>query len=185
MAHHEPVWGGLGWWEPVPQEWPSQGALSAEGHLRAWERSFFLFLLGDALAGFELVCLERVPGLQLGGCLGETGQARATLIIPPHLQSCWNCGRKASETCSGCNAARYCGSFCQHKDWEKHHHVCGQSLQGPAAAVAEPVPGQSDTATGLGPCLPPAAASPSEAGSTGPSRPGSPGPPGPLDAAPR
>ncbi|OWK16120.1 hypothetical protein Celaphus_00004051 [Cervus elaphus hippelaphus] len=101
------------------------------------------------------------------------------------LTSCWNCGRKASETCSGCNAARYCGSFCQHKDWEKHHHVCGQSLQGPAAAVAEPVPGQSDTATGLGPCLPPAAASPSEAGSTGPSRPGSPGPPGPLDAAPR
>ncbi|XP_043754226.1 protein CBFA2T3 isoform X4 [Cervus elaphus] len=100
-------------------------------------------------------------------------------------ESCWNCGRKASETCSGCNAARYCGSFCQHKDWEKHHHVCGQSLQGPAAAVAEPVPGQSDTATGLGPCLPPAAASPSEAGSTGPSRPGSPGPPGPLDAAPR
>ncbi|KFR15739.1 Protein CBFA2T2, partial [Opisthocomus hoazin] len=35
------------------------------------------------------------------------------------LQSCWNCGRKASETCSGCNIARYCGSFCQHKDWER------------------------------------------------------------------
>lgn len=46
------------------------------------------------------------------------------------LQSCWNCGRKASETCSGCNTARYCGSFCQHKDWEKHHHVCGQGLPG-------------------------------------------------------
>ncbi|NXN87870.1 MTG16 protein, partial [Bombycilla garrulus] len=30
-------------------------------------------------------------------------------------ESCWNCGRKASETCSGCNTARYCGSFCQHK----------------------------------------------------------------------
>ncbi|NWW10821.1 MTG16 protein, partial [Oreocharis arfaki] len=28
-------------------------------------------------------------------------------------ESCWNCGRKASETCSGCNTARYCGSFCQ------------------------------------------------------------------------
>uniref|UniRef100_A0A8X9AEP3 CBFA2/RUNX1 partner transcriptional co-repressor 3 n=3 Tax=Sus scrofa TaxID=9823 RepID=A0A8X9AEP3_PIG len=99
-------------------------------------------------------------------------------------ESCWNCGRKASETCSGCNAARYCGSFCQHKDWEKHHHVCGQSLQGPAAAT-DPGPGQPDAA-GLGSCLPPAAAaSPSEAGSTGPSRPGSPGPPGPLDAAPR
>ncbi|KXJ18522.1 protein CBFA2T3 isoform X2 [Exaiptasia diaphana] len=41
-------------------------------------------------------------------------------------ESCWNCGRKATETCSGCNVARYCGSFCQHKDWENHHHVCGQ-----------------------------------------------------------
>ncbi|XP_032320478.1 protein CBFA2T3 isoform X2 [Camelus ferus] len=99
-------------------------------------------------------------------------------------ESCWNCGRKASETCSGCNAARYCGSFCQHKDWEKHHHVCGQSLQGPAAVAADPAPGQPDAAS-LGPCLPATAASPSEAGSTGPSRPGSPGPPGPLDAAPR
>ncbi|XP_016076537.1 PREDICTED: protein CBFA2T3 isoform X2 [Miniopterus natalensis] len=97
-------------------------------------------------------------------------------------ESCWNCGRKASETCSGCNAARYCGSFCQHKDWEKHHHVCGQSLQGPSAVVADPVPGQPDATTSLGPCLPTGAASPSEAGSTGPSRPGS---PGPLDAAPR
>ncbi|XP_024591512.1 protein CBFA2T3 [Neophocaena asiaeorientalis asiaeorientalis] len=75
-------------------------------------------------------------------------------------ESCWNCGRKASETCSGCNAARYCGSFCQHKDWEKHHHVCGQSLQGPSAAAVEPVPGQPDATPGLGPCLPPAAACP-------------------------
>ncbi|XP_032232696.1 protein CBFA2T1 isoform X3 [Nematostella vectensis] len=41
-------------------------------------------------------------------------------------ESCWNCGRKATETCSGCNVARYCGSFCQHKDWENHHHICGQ-----------------------------------------------------------
>ncbi|KAL0188048.1 hypothetical protein M9458_015147, partial [Cirrhinus mrigala] len=45
-------------------------------------------------------------------------------------ESCWNCGRKASETCSGCNTARYCGSFCQHKDWEKHHHVCAACHSG-------------------------------------------------------
>ncbi|XP_036389687.1 protein CBFA2T2-like isoform X1 [Megalops cyprinoides] len=44
-------------------------------------------------------------------------------------ESCWNCGRKASETCSGCNAARYCGSFCQHKDWERHHLICSPGLQ--------------------------------------------------------
>ncbi|XP_077404237.1 protein CBFA2T1 isoform X2 [Vanacampus margaritifer] len=53
-------------------------------------------------------------------------------------ESCWNCGRKASETCSGCNTARYCGSFCQHKDWEKHHHVCGQTLQAQPPAPAPP-----------------------------------------------
>ncbi|XP_014260067.1 uncharacterized protein LOC106672840 [Cimex lectularius] len=41
----------------------------------------------------------------------------------PH-NSCWNCGRKAEETCSGCNLAKYCSSFCQHKDWESHHTTC-------------------------------------------------------------
>ncbi|XP_036400205.1 protein CBFA2T3-like isoform X2 [Megalops cyprinoides] len=54
-------------------------------------------------------------------------------------ESCWNCGRKASETCSGCNTARYCGSFCQHKDWEKHHHVCGQGLQGLPGGASVPL----------------------------------------------
>ncbi|XP_060694297.1 protein CBFA2T1 [Hemiscyllium ocellatum] len=44
-------------------------------------------------------------------------------------QGCWNCGRKASETCSGCNVAQYCGSSCQHKDWEKHHCICGPNVQ--------------------------------------------------------
>uniref|UniRef100_A0A8C5MV00 CBFA2/RUNX1 partner transcriptional co-repressor 3 n=1 Tax=Leptobrachium leishanense TaxID=445787 RepID=A0A8C5MV00_9ANUR len=53
-------------------------------------------------------------------------------------ESCWNCGRKASETCSGCNTARYCGSFCQHKDWEKHHHVCGQSVHHTPSAPPAP-----------------------------------------------
>ncbi|XP_076175334.1 CBFA2/RUNX1 partner transcriptional co-repressor nervy [Ptiloglossa arizonensis] len=48
-----------------------------------------------------------------------------------HLQtisgsSCWNCGRPALETCGGCGIARYCGSFCQHRDWEAggHHASC-------------------------------------------------------------
>ncbi|KAL7830928.1 hypothetical protein SRHO_G00304300 [Serrasalmus rhombeus] len=67
-------------------------------------------------------------------------------------ESCWNCGRKASETCSGCNTARYCGSFCQHKDWEKHHHVCGQGLQGlPGSSSSIPLgagtPSSSSTST--------------------------------------
>lgn len=60
-------------------------------------------------------------------------------------ESCWNCGRKASETCSGCNTARYCGSFCQHKDWEKHHHVCGQGLQGMPGGSSVPLGTPSST----------------------------------------
>lgn len=39
-------------------------------------------------------------------------------------ESCWNCGRKATETCSGCNKARYCGTFCQHRDWDRHMKHC-------------------------------------------------------------
>ena len=60
-----------------------------------------------------------------------------------YLQSCWNCGRKASETCSGCNVARYCGSFCQHKDWERHHRVCGQTgrvSEQPGEQPVQPTP---------------------------------------------
>lgn len=42
-------------------------------------------------------------------------------------ENCWNCGRIASQTCSGCNIARYCGAFCQHRHWESHHRVCGKA----------------------------------------------------------
>ncbi|XP_071487527.1 protein CBFA2T3-like [Diadema antillarum] len=54
-------------------------------------------------------------------------------------ESCWNCGRKASETCSGCNTARYCGAFCQHKDWENHHRMCSQY----ATSQQFPMPGRA------------------------------------------
>ncbi|XP_067854319.1 protein CBFA2T1 isoform X2 [Heptranchias perlo] len=66
--------------------------------------------------------------------------ARQMVSVAPPSESCWNCGRKASETCSGCNTARYCGSFCQHKDWEKHHHVCGQNLQALQSSTATSTP---------------------------------------------
>uniref|UniRef100_A0A673GC71 Protein CBFA2T3-like n=1 Tax=Sinocyclocheilus rhinocerous TaxID=307959 RepID=A0A673GC71_9TELE len=79
-------------------------------------------------------------------------------------ESCWNCGRKASETCSGCNTARYCGSFCQHKDWEKHHHVCGQGL-----------PGSSSVSSG----------SPKEASSSSVSRSTTPATPALMDSSSR
>lgn len=64
------------------------------------------------------------------------------------FQSCWNCGRKASETCSGCNIARYCGSFCQHKDWERHHRICGQSLHSQSKPLALPA-GRSTAAKAI------------------------------------
>ncbi|EFX67107.1 hypothetical protein DAPPUDRAFT_8906, partial [Daphnia pulex] len=49
---------------------------------------------------------------------------------------CWNCGRRANETCSGCNVARYCSTFCQHKHWEIHHKICGRVSQVMLAAAA-------------------------------------------------
>ncbi|XP_062302134.1 protein CBFA2T1 isoform X2 [Osmerus eperlanus] len=86
-------------------------------------------------------------------------------------ESCWNCGRKASETCSGCNTARYCGSFCQHKDWEKHHHVCGQTLQaqqqqqggGGVPGPETPAPVSSSSATPSSGAGSPAATPPANA----------------------
>uniref|UniRef100_A0A672G4Z5 CBFA2/RUNX1 partner transcriptional co-repressor 3 n=1 Tax=Salarias fasciatus TaxID=181472 RepID=A0A672G4Z5_SALFA len=127
-------------------------------------------------------------------------------------ESCWNCGRKASETCSGCNTARYCGSFCQHKDWEKHHHVCGQGLQGlpggssvplgtPSSSSASssappthsestpPGPlslvGQSSIAGGAGSGSGSVSASPKESSSSSASRSTTPATPALLDATSR
>nr|XP_016852908.1 PREDICTED: protein CBFA2T3 isoform X3 [Anolis carolinensis] len=96
-------------------------------------------------------------------------------------ESCWNCGRKASETCSGCNTARYCGSFCQHKDWEKHHHVCGLQASGtPAATTAQP-----DTASAGANVVGTAAGSPGDSSSAAASRSDTPATPVPLDTASR
>lgn len=78
----------------------------------------------------ELVTTERI---KMERAISDARkQAREDILLKINHQeesseSCWNCGRKASETCSGCNIARYCGSFCQHKDWENHHLVCGKS----------------------------------------------------------
>lgn len=86
----------------------------------------FLYFWSQCVIRFS--CEKSIKPLQIGFCLTATFWGYLTLSLSVR-QSCWNCGRKASETCSGCNTARYCGSFCQHKDWEKHHHVCGQTLQ--------------------------------------------------------
>ncbi|XP_041972613.1 protein CBFA2T3 [Aricia agestis] len=58
---------------------------------------------------------------------------------------CWNCGRKAQETCSGCGAARYCSAFCQHKDWENHHQVCSGRDQKPSSLLRTSPPAPTKT----------------------------------------
>ncbi|XP_049274450.1 protein CBFA2T1 isoform X1 [Rhipicephalus sanguineus] len=97
----------------------------------------------------ELVAAERTKMERL---LGEARRqaAEEALAAVNHQedsteQNCWNCGRKANETCSGCNVARYCGAFCQHKDWENHHRVCGQPSSSPSSSGGGPVGKRSPT----------------------------------------
>lgn len=39
-------------------------------------------------------------------------------------KKCWNCGREANDSCSGCGLARYCSPFCQHRHWTNHYRIC-------------------------------------------------------------
>ncbi|KAF3856589.1 hypothetical protein F7725_017312 [Dissostichus mawsoni] len=93
---------------------------------------------------FEMISSERAKMEKTLSDAKKKAKADAILVINEQEDSsecCWNCGRKASETCSGCNAARYCGSFCQHKDWERHHLICSPGLQ------AQPKPVSAITAS--------------------------------------
>ncbi|KFW78597.1 Protein CBFA2T2, partial [Manacus vitellinus] len=90
---------------------------------------------------FEMIASERARMEQTIADAKRQATEDAFLVINEQeesTESCWNCGRKASETCSGCNIARYCGSFCQHKDWERHHRICGQGLHGQSKSLALP-----------------------------------------------
>ncbi|XP_026121484.1 protein CBFA2T2-like isoform X2 [Carassius auratus] len=81
---------------------------------------------------FEMITAERAKMEKTLADAKRKATEDAIQVINEQEDSsecCWNCGRKASETCSGCNAARYCGSFCQHKDWERHHLICSPGLQ--------------------------------------------------------
>uniref|UniRef100_A0A8D0B0T2 CBFA2/RUNX1 partner transcriptional co-repressor 2 n=1 Tax=Salvator merianae TaxID=96440 RepID=A0A8D0B0T2_SALMN len=90
---------------------------------------------------FEMIATERARMEQTIADAKRQATEDAFLVINEQeesTESCWNCGRKASETCSGCNIARYCGSFCQHKDWERHHRICGQGLHNQVKPVPLP-----------------------------------------------
>uniref|UniRef100_A0A8C5QZR2 CBFA2/RUNX1 partner transcriptional co-repressor 2 n=1 Tax=Leptobrachium leishanense TaxID=445787 RepID=A0A8C5QZR2_9ANUR len=99
---------------------------------------------------FEMIASERARMEQTIADTKRRATADAFLVVNEQeesTESCWNCGRKASETCSGCNIARYCGSFCQHKDWEKHHRICGQNVHSqakPLTPVRSLIPKSSD-----------------------------------------
>ncbi|XP_020638036.1 protein CBFA2T2 isoform X4 [Pogona vitticeps] len=99
---------------------------------------------------FEMIASERARMEQTIADAKRQATEDAFLVINEQeesTESCWNCGRKASETCSGCNIARYCGSFCQHKDWERHHRICGQSLHSQVKPVPLPAGPRSAAAT--------------------------------------
>ncbi|XP_013780863.1 protein CBFA2T1-like isoform X2 [Limulus polyphemus] len=81
----------------------------------------------------ELLAVERTKMERLISEARRQGSEEALASINQQedsTENCWNCGRKANETCSGCKVARYCGSFCQHRDWESHHKICGNNISG-------------------------------------------------------
>ena len=78
--------------------------------------------------------------------LGQHAIGASHHHLSANKEVCWNCGRRANETCSGCNVARYCSTFCQHKHWEVHHKICGRVshlMLAAAAAAAAPTSGSS------------------------------------------
>lgn len=92
--------------------------------------------LAAEMKASELVAAERIKMERL--ILEAKRRAAEELLSVVNRQedtseSCWNCGRSANETCSGCNQARYCGSFCQHKHWDIHHRSCGRTSKSPTS----------------------------------------------------
>lgn len=43
---------------------------------------------------------------------------------------CWKCKIKSNDlkTCQGCKITRYCGKFCQKKDWSVHKHIHNEAI---------------------------------------------------------
>ncbi|NXJ68006.1 DEAF1 factor, partial [Rostratula benghalensis] len=70
-------------------------------------------------------------------------QAKIQADVERKEQSCVNCGREATNECTGCHKVNYCSTFCQRKDWKDHQHVCGQSttvrVQGSEVHVTDSV----------------------------------------------
>eukprot|EP00092_Neocalanus_flemingeri_P101486 GFUD01129766.1.p1 GENE.GFUD01129766.1~~GFUD01129766.1.p1 ORF type:complete len:200 (-),score=52.39 GFUD01129766.1:72-623(-) len=84
-------------------------------------------LVAEAQAKANMAIME-VKQAALEEIREAKGRQRSDVQNNCKEESCWNCGRPATETCSGCSLARYCGPFCQHKDWEDHSRVCRPDL---------------------------------------------------------
>lgn len=96
---------------------------------------------------------ERLRAERLAAEARRQGAEEALLALgrfggQANKEVCWNCGRRASETCSGCNVARYCSTFCQHKHWEVHHKICGRPLLSSSADLGPSVPANGSLSPG-------------------------------------
>uniref|UniRef100_A0A1I8F8C4 CXXC-type domain-containing protein n=1 Tax=Macrostomum lignano TaxID=282301 RepID=A0A1I8F8C4_9PLAT len=58
----------------------------------------------------QLLAAERLRSQRMAARIREEALA-ASRVQVGSAETCWNCGRIASETCSGCSAARYCGQL--------------------------------------------------------------------------
>ncbi|XP_050294390.1 protein CBFA2T3 [Anthonomus grandis grandis] len=99
------------------------------GELLAVERARVEKALGEA---------RKQTDESTSGEFAEGAQSPSSQPAPSQQNACWNCGRKANDTCSGCSLARYCGPFCQHKDWENHHQVCNKEKRPTSLAPTVP-----------------------------------------------
>lgn len=41
-------------------------------------------------------------------------------------RTCWMCGKKAQNRCTGCKVANYCGADCQKRGWKEHKEDCAK-----------------------------------------------------------
>ncbi|XP_066157563.1 protein CBFA2T3 isoform X2 [Euwallacea fornicatus] len=111
------------------------------GELLAAERARVEKALGDVRRQTDDTTANNHS--EYGDC---SNQSPPNQPVSSQQNACWNCGRKAHDACSGCSVARYCGPFCQHKDWENHHQVCNKEKRQSVPTTTTPVtPAQAPT----------------------------------------
>uniref|UniRef100_A0A0C9RBR9 Cbfa2t3 protein n=1 Tax=Fopius arisanus TaxID=64838 RepID=A0A0C9RBR9_9HYME len=122
---------------------------AAVAESRASERMRVQHLLDIPMAQRGRGTMRQGAFLRLGGHVNPESTSKAVSAGEDEKEgvhamgtNCWNCGRPALETCGGCGIARYCGSFCQHRDWEAggHHATCRSSPTHESTRCSSPSP---------------------------------------------